>query len=620
MPRWASASRISPLRSTRGARGFHLARGARDVLEPSLGLGAHALGVGAGLADVGHEREQLLVAALEPFLGARDHALGDPEAPRDREGARLARHPDQDPVAGRERPGVELDARVLGARVAEGELLELADVRRGERRRAALEEELEHGLRERRAFVGIRPRAELVEQDERPSGRALDPGPDARQVRGERRQARADLLLVADVGHDPVEERDRRARRTREGHPAPHEERRQAGRLQRERLPARVRPRDHEHVEIPRQAQVDRDDLRETSQARLLEEQRVERGAQEQTGRGAGLAGQERDARARFRRPGGRRERELQAREPFSGVGEARSRGDDPARELEQDPLDLAPFLRGDLGQAVAERHDLARLDEERLAALRAIVDDPGDPPGAPRLHREDGPVAAAAGRRIRERGLHAGPLEDRAQGAVDAAPLVRGLRPQAREQRRGLAADPAALVEDALHLAPQRREIRHPVRERGASGQLARPGPEPVRDPLDRLEVLAQREERGLVERAPLGARAVDLRQRIGDAGEAGRGGRPAELDHLRRAAERGAGVVVGERRELAHRAASERRPDVALEDREHVGEVEGARGERLAGAFPVVTQLLVARHGRGSTRGVRYGGSPGVPPQARP
>jgi hypothetical protein len=69
------------------------------------------------------------------------------QAPRDQQRARLARRADQQPIHRPQRHGVELHARVLGALVREGELLELAQVRRRERRRVAAEQLLEDRVR-----------------------------------------------------------------------------------------------------------------------------------------------------------------------------------------------------------------------------------------------------------------------------------------------------------------------------------------------------------------------------------------------------------------------------------------------------------------------------------------
>ena len=79
--------------------------------------------------------------------------------------------------------GVELDARVHDAGRVEGEGLQLGVVRRCRDEDVASEERLEHGHRERRAFVGIRSRADLVEEREVTRLRVGEGGDDVAQMR-----------------------------------------------------------------------------------------------------------------------------------------------------------------------------------------------------------------------------------------------------------------------------------------------------------------------------------------------------------------------------------------------------------------------------------------------------
>src|SRR5258705_1220564 len=105
----------------RGARLVDLAALARDALEAFLRLGTHPLGVRPRLAHLGEQFLELGVAAFEPLLGALHDALRHPEAARDEERPGFAGRSDEDAVARLERLGIEGDASVLDARVAERE-------------------------------------------------------------------------------------------------------------------------------------------------------------------------------------------------------------------------------------------------------------------------------------------------------------------------------------------------------------------------------------------------------------------------------------------------------------------------------------------------------------------
>ncbi len=94
---------------------------------------------------------------------------------------------------------------------------------------------------------------------------------------------------------------------------------------------------------------------------------------------------------------------------------------------------------------------------------------------------------------------------------------------------------------------------------------------------------MIAQTDEPIVLERAPGRARGIERRHDVADPREVGRLAGTRERQGFRGAPERGLRVVIGERRELAHGAAPERRPHVPLEDRLHLAEIEGARGEDL-------------------------------------
>ena len=110
-------------------------------------------------------------------------------------------------------------------------------------------EALEQRLGKGGTLDGIGSRCDLVEEDERAvCRRGEDPGERA-QVTREGREAHRDRLLVADVDEDVVEDRQRRLV-GRWAQTALVERRGEPERLQRDRLPARVRARDDHGAEL----------------------------------------------------------------------------------------------------------------------------------------------------------------------------------------------------------------------------------------------------------------------------------------------------------------------------------------------------------------------------------
>ncbi len=188
----------------------------------------------------------------------------------------------------------------------------------------------------------------------------------------------------------------------------------------------------------------------------------MSRRTQEKAKRGARIPGLQRHARAGLGCERSGDERELEARKPAAGRFDPRALVQGGASELEEDPLDLTPLLGSELRQPIAGEDDLARLDEERLARVRSVVDDPRDLAGVPRANREDDAPAATPRIRIGERGLDRGFREERTHGAVDLLVQLPHLPSDASQERRGLVSDDALLVEARLDPLAQGREIRH--------------------------------------------------------------------------------------------------------------------------------------------------------------
>ena len=127
--------------------------------------------------------------------------------------------------------------------------------------RAAIGERLEAGLRDGGALARVGARADLVEQHQRARAGFVDDAREVGHVRGERREALADVLLVADVGEHRVEPIDPRAGLGRHEQARAHAERRERDGLERDRLAPGVRPGEHEHVVALAEARVVRDGL-----------------------------------------------------------------------------------------------------------------------------------------------------------------------------------------------------------------------------------------------------------------------------------------------------------------------------------------------------------------------
>ena len=165
-----------------------------------------------------------------------------------------------DPVGGKERLVIELGARVHEPRIAPRELLQAVEVGGRDDASTPLHECLEHRLREGGPLPRLRPLAHLVDDDERTRTRFIDDAGQVRHARRERGEPRAEILLVPDVGKDPVEERHRASHRTRHVQARSDREGRETEGLGRDRLASGIRPRDDECTDAVGKDQVVRND------------------------------------------------------------------------------------------------------------------------------------------------------------------------------------------------------------------------------------------------------------------------------------------------------------------------------------------------------------------------
>ena len=204
-------------------------------------------------------------------------------------------------------------------------------------------------------------------------------------------------------------------------------QREQPERAQRDRLAAGVRAGDDERGEAVAEADVDR----------------ARRGR-------SGPGGAPRAARppARFDRLGAGRAHlagELRLGRPRSRTGQGGERlaqrpgvRADERGQLVEDPLDLLLLGELRLAPGVAELDDDERLDEQRLAAPRRVVDDALD--AALRVGADGHDVAAVAQRddRLLERAAELAELTSVSRRRFSRSKATRTARAQAAEARRG--------------------------------------------------------------------------------------------------------------------------------------------------------------------------------------
>ncbi len=218
----------------------------------------------------------------------------------------------------------------------------------------------------------------------------------------------------------------------------------QAERPERDGLAAGVRARDDERGVAVAQPDVDRDDA--AGQARVSSRQQDRLGPVGGLGpAGAHLRGQ--------RRLG---DPQVEARQRVQGLAQWIRVGRDERRQLVEDPRDLLRLGDLRLPPGIAQLDRDERLDEERLAAARRVVDDALHPVPGLGLDRDDVPPVAERDDRLLERRA-----ELRADQRVQPAPQpvvgdANG-RAQAAETRRGRIEQLA----DRIEAARQRRAQR---------------------------------------------------------------------------------------------------------------------------------------------------------------
>ncbi|HEY8492434.1 MAG TPA: hypothetical protein VIN04_01000 [Myxococcota bacterium] len=507
-----------------------------ELLEPAPQLGALALGLGAQagrLAALGLERHaarvELRQRALEPavrareqLVGALQHVASQAHACGHRGGRRGARHAGAQPVGGRQRRRIELEARVLEARVDLRHLLEQAVVGGGDHARVGVGERLEHGLGQRGALAGIGAVADLVQHDEVVRARVVHDVSQVREVRREGGQALAQALGVADVGEQPFAPVDARSRPGRHVQPGVRAQHRERDRLHRDRLAARVGAGEHEHADRVAEPQV------VGHRARGVE-QRMAQLRQHDHALPADLR------RARVPLGGQRapREREVERGERVQARAQRGRLAAHRVGERAQDARRLARDAELRLLEPVVGVDHRLRLDEQRGAGGRGVVHDAGHVPARVGAHRQHEAVVAhrdePVGQVRRDRGVG----ERRVEPALQLAGQAPRLGARLGEDRRHRIAHAPFGVERRADLVGQLLVIP----ERGAApgqagGDLGLAGEE-ARGGGDRLH---HRRDVEQLAGAEVSA-TLRARQRGGDVGQPG--------ERRRRRREHGARLV---------------------------------------------------------------------------
>ena len=301
----------------------------------------------------------------------------------------------------------------------------------------------QQGDPQRRPFLGTGGRPQLVDQHQRPLIGFGRHRPQVQDVRREGREVLHQRLFVADVGQYVLEDRQlgflgrhRDARLRRQC--------RQPQRLQRRRLPACVRPADHQHRVLGRQPQRDGHHLavlrrlaRLPSGARRAQagclEKRMTR-SREREPVVAAQPGPRAAEVARVARPG---EQAVQLAQPFRSFFQRRSAPRQSFGQVAQDAANLSRFLFPQAHHLVVQVDGFERLQKNRLPGAAGGVN---DPLGADARVRADGhhQPAAAQGDVVLLQGAARGSLlADALQRPVELLLLALDFCPQLGQLRR---------------------------------------------------------------------------------------------------------------------------------------------------------------------------------------
>ena len=597
--------------------------GAGDDL-PGPTLGPRELGGGAGevvgglaLAPLDREEARRLGARLrvepgeelaEPgrlrrAVGLRplDERRVEAEAGGDREGVALPRVVVDQTERRGESFAIELDRRVASARVRAGERLQRLEVGRGHHQCPASLEGLEDGLRQRRPFVRIRARAELVQEHEGVVVHVLEHVAHLADEGRERREILGDALLVPDHGDEARDQRQAASLRGRNVAPNLRHQHEEPEGFERDRLAAGVRAGHDEEGPLAAEFEIDRDDGPSRIAPALGQKERVARGAERHHSR-------VQDGVRRVHplgEPGARDDPvELaEVRDQALDLGQA---SPDGLAELGQEPRGLLLLLAGVVDQVVVGLDDAVRFEEHGLAALRAVVDDAAEAGARFGAHGDHVAPVAAGHVAVAEDPVGVGCLEQRVQVSDDAPLEVPDPLPEAAEVgARAVGQGPVVGKRRGERLA-EVVELREAVADVGEGGR-------------DRTDALAVRPEPGsgleegneapkldAVEDGAVRPAAGEARSHVRDrlpGGETVGGHGEARLTGLvERGRHRGR---VEERSRSESTVAPHRRVGLCCEEGPDLGPLDAPARERLRGH--VVDSVAPAGHVRSLRGAVR-------------
>ena len=290
--------------------------------------------------------------------------------------------------------GIELHAGVGEALIHGRHLLQQVVVGRRDHTGTRVRQGFKHRLGQSRALARIGTHSDLVEGDEcMPVGVAHDLG-QVRHVRRERGQALADVLIVADVGADRIEDVDAGALHGGYLKAGASEQDRQGNGFEGYRLSPGVGTRYHQHVKALAQADV-------VGHRLVPGDDRVSQ------------LGQPKHARIpelRFHRIHlfgelGARVGQVDGRENFQARQGRIAARRGARRELSKNAESLAFDLELGLFQAVVQIDQCLGLDEHRRARVGRVVDDAVHPPARIGADGQHVAVVAHGGVGVREGG-----------------------------------------------------------------------------------------------------------------------------------------------------------------------------------------------------------------------
>ena len=422
------------------------------------------------------------LAALPGFAEDRqrpvENFFGDPLLARDGERAAAPRRGRDAACRWGAGALVELHRGEQRVPPARGEALDRGEVRRDDRAPAPVQVRLQIRHGQGAALFRIGCGADLVHEREVARGGFFEDSGERLHGRRERRAVRQDLLRVADLRSDRAEYRKTRSDLRGHREAGLGEQAEEAGRLQNDRLAARVGTGDHEQTRRGGQLEIESDRvLRRPRLAEHAPPQRGEPGVKQRMARagqdpGAVLgdfgdppAGDLSELDFRFQR--------VQLGEDRDGLPEGRLRFEHRAAEAREDLLDFPPLFRGEQGELVVGLDDLQRLDEDGLSGAGTVVDDAGHPRSGGGQDGNAVPVVAQ-----HDQGF----VDELAPGVEDALELFLDLAPPSAqapayggELRRGVVAQAPLRREDRARQLEEVFEAREGLPPRGEARRLGR-------------------------------------------------------------------------------------------------------------------------------------------------